>query len=139
MDNSLTHINYIKTLRFIVDGFVCGNTYLSSSENDRSCLRMTDFSKINFTITNSQFFNKYLVDNFLIEASSEQKSLINTEYEGYITLKNITFHDIALTTTDPFYVSASMYLSSLKTLDISITEITFNQLLSTTPERLFTD
>jgi len=25
MDNSLTHINYIKTLNFIVDGFVCGN------------------------------------------------------------------------------------------------------------------
>jgi len=74
---------------------------------------MTEFSKINFTITNSQFFNKNLVDNFLIEASSEQNSLINTEHEGKITLKNITFHDIAVTTSTSFYVSASLHLSSL--------------------------
>ena len=60
---------------------------------------MTEFSKINFTITNSQFFNKNLVKGFLIEASSEQNSLINTEYEGYVTLKNISFRDVALTTT----------------------------------------
>lgn len=139
MDNSLTHINYIKTLSLIVDGFICGNTQLSSSINDNSCLRITEFSKINCTIKNSQFFNKNLVNNYIIEASSEQNSLINTEYEGSITLKNITFHDITLTTTASFYISASLYLSSLQTLAISINQITFNQLFVTTPERLFTD
>jgi len=74
---------------------------------------MTKFSLLNLSIFNSQFFNKNLVNNKIIEASSEQKSLNQTEYEGKITLKNLTFHNIALTTSASLYSSGSLYLSSL--------------------------
>ena len=53
MDNSLTFVNYIKTLSFIVNGLTCGNSYLNSSGNDNSCIRISEFSKINLTILNS--------------------------------------------------------------------------------------
>ena len=71
MDNSLTLMNNIKPLRFFVDGLSCGNTQLNLSGNDYSCIQLSDFSKINLTISNSHFFNKKLTNNYVIDASSD--------------------------------------------------------------------
>jgi len=74
IDNSLTLINYIRTLNFIVDGFTCGNTEINTTGKDHSCLTISKFSNITFELTNSTFFNKNLTNNYVIEAISDEIS-----------------------------------------------------------------
>ena len=73
IDNSLALLNYMKALSFTVDRLSCGNSQLFSSisKNDKSCIKISEFSSINFTITNSLFFNKNIINNYVIDASSD--------------------------------------------------------------------
>ena len=52
-DNSLTLLNYIKTLNLTLDRLSCGNTFLSDSGTDHSCIKLSDFSTLTAIITNS--------------------------------------------------------------------------------------
>ena len=60
MDNILTLITFAHTLTFDVNALTCANTAASTSVYDQSCIYMSDFKKLNFTLTNSLFYNKYL-------------------------------------------------------------------------------
>lgn len=86
---------------------------------------------------NSTFFNKNILNSYLIEAISDVPSLGSEEYEGYISLTDIHFTDINLSSSASFYVVASFYLNSLQTLNVSLVETTFDRIIFNTPEHLF--
>jgi len=60
LDNILTLITFSHTLTFDINTLTCANTVASISVYDQSCIYMSDFKKLNFTLANSLFYNKYL-------------------------------------------------------------------------------
>jgi len=59
---------------------------------------MSDFKKLNFTMTNSLFYNKYLSNTYLIEGTSSEYSSGSSSYDGNFTIYNTTFKGINLAT-----------------------------------------
>ena len=98
MDNIMTLIYFVHTLTFHINTLTCSNTIASTSVLDQSCIYMSDFKKLNFTMTNSIFYNKYLSNTYLIEGTSSEYSSGSSSYDGNFTIYNTTFKGINLAT-----------------------------------------
>lgn len=137
MDNIMTLIYFVHTLTFHINTLTCANTAASTSVLDQCCIYMSDFKKLNFTMTNSIFYNKYLSNTYLIEGTSSEYSLGTSSYDGNFTIYNTTFSGINLATQNAFYMSSQIYMNSLQVLLINITNSTFSYVSYSTPQRLF--
>ena len=76
MDNILTLGYFIRTMNVQISNLTCGSTSIKNTNiYDKSCINIFDFNQLNFSISNSKFFNKNLLNDHVIKATSDQSSL----------------------------------------------------------------
>ncbi|EAR93729.2 transmembrane protein, putative (macronuclear) [Tetrahymena thermophila SB210] len=137
IDNHITQFSCLKCISVKITQFYCKNTNFESSAIDFPCLVLQEHTQLSLQLNQCGFENKYLQNNYVISIDSSSTLLNQQQPNGYITFQDTYFNTINLFTLTSFYQSSAVLIESYQNLQIQFTNVTYNQILFLTPQKLF--
>ncbi|KAL4475170.1 hypothetical protein ABPG74_001866 [Tetrahymena malaccensis] len=134
IDNQISFLLLISPAQLDIKKYSCYNNIMNMFIFDQACINIQQFEQLNFTLSDSNFENKNILNNYAIQIYSN----LNTDYQQntqqLISFNNINFNNIIIRTASQHQQSSAIYIFSFQQLNLKFSKLVFSQITYETPQ-----